>query len=270
MSMLQRVLSEPPFRLASYYFVKRFSRSVRTIDRWGAVERPHYFAGILAAADQALQQSVSEISVLEFGVAGGSGLIAMQSYSEIIESQTGVKIHVFGFDTGEGLPELVGDYRDHPDQWREGDYKMDVQKLEERLKPRTKLRLGDIKDTVPQFVSEVDVPVGFISCDVDMYSSTTDVLQVLSLPGKKSLRRVFLYFDDIDFVFNHRFAGEFLAIDEFNASNALVKIDLWRGIRKGRVFPEHLWFDKMFIAHDLDAINRCVLSRDVSSDCALT
>ena len=87
--------------------MKNFSNSVRTIDRWGACARPHYFSGILAAADQALKENVSDISVLEFGVAGGSGLIEMQTYSETIENQTGVRIHVYGFDTGEGLQETL-------------------------------------------------------------------------------------------------------------------------------------------------------------------
>jgi hypothetical protein len=249
--------------------VKRFARSIHTIDRWGAVARPHYFAGVLAAADQALKEDVPEISVFEFGVAGGSGLIELQKYSAVIERQTGIKIHVYGFDAGEGLPELIGDYRDHPDQWRIGDYKMDAEMLEKRLTDRTELRLGAIKDTVPQFVSQNKIPVGFVSCDVDMYSSTTNVLQILSLANKNMLRRVFMYFDDINFVFNHRFAGELLAIDEFNSSNTLVKIDRWRGIRTSRVFSEDLWLHNMFIAHDLDSINKCVLSREPSEDCAL-
>ena len=269
MSLLQRILSEPPIRLISYILVKSFARSIHTIDLWGAVARPHYFAGVLAAAKQALSEDVPEISVFEFGVAGGSGLIELQKYSDAIERQTGINIYVYGFDTGEGLPELIGDYRDHPDQWRVGDYKMDVKNLEMRLTDRTELRLGAIKDTVPQFMSQNKIPVGFISCDVDTYSSTTDILRILSLPNKKMLKRVFMYFDDIDFVISHRFAGELLAIDEFNSSNSLVKIDRWRGIQVDRVFLEHLWLDKMFIAHDLDAINRCALSREPLKDFAL-
>ncbi len=34
-----------------------------------------------------------------------------------------------------------------------------------------------------------------------------------------------LCFDDIAFTFNHRFAGEWLAIEEFNQENPLLKID---------------------------------------------
>jgi hypothetical protein len=54
-----------------------------------------------------LYEKVSEISVFEFGVAGGNGLVALQNYAEIIEQQTGVKMRVFGFDTGHGLTEFV-------------------------------------------------------------------------------------------------------------------------------------------------------------------
>lgn len=219
MSIFSRIAEEPPFRLVTYFFVKRFAKSIRTIDRWGAVNYPHYFAGVLAAADQALRQNVTEISVFEFGVAGGVGLIELQTYAELIEKQTGINIQVFGFDTGEGLPEPYNDYRDHPDQWRISDYKMDVPKLQQRLTPRTELRLGKIADTLPNFVSESHPPVGFIAVDVDLYSSTKDVLQLLSLPGKRTLHRVFMYFDDIDLIVNHCFAGELLAIYEFNQSN---------------------------------------------------
>jgi len=69
------------------------------------------------------------------------------------------------------------------------------------------------------------------------------------------LRRVPMYFDDVDFIFNHRFAGELLAIDEFNQANPLLKIDRWRGVRKGRVFVTQSWLDRMYVAHDLAAIN---------------
>lgn len=269
MSLLQRIAEEPPFRLISYFLVKRFAKSIKVIDRWGAVDRPNYLAGLVAAAGQAQLENIVEISVFEFGVAGGAGLLALQRYAEQVEKETGVGIRVFGFDTGEGLPEPCRDYRDHPDQWRASDYKMDIAKLQSRLAPRTELRLGNIGDTLPKFVAERQPPVGFVACDVDLYSSTNQVLRIFTEPGTRLLRRVFLYFDDIDFIFNHRFAGEWLSIREFNEASPLVKIDRWRGIRKGRVFADQPWLDSMFVAHDLDAINRCVLTRAASTECEL-
>jgi hypothetical protein len=243
--MFERLIKEPPFRLPAYFLVKRFARSVRTIDRWGAVDRPNYLAGVLAAADMAKAENVPEICVIEFGVAGGAGLVQLQQCAERVEEETGIIIRVIGFDTGGGLPDLCDDYRDHPDQWRANDYKMDEAKLRARLKPRTELRLGNIADTLPLFIADSYPPIGFIACDVDLYSSTKEVLKVFTLAGRRMLRRVFIYFDDIDFVFNHRFAGEWLAIDEFNQSNDLVKIDVWRGIKRARVFLDDLWLDNV-------------------------
>jgi hypothetical protein len=34
-----------------------------------------------------------------------------------------------------------------------------------------------------------------------------------------------------------------------------VKIDVWRGLRSSRIFPESAWIEKMYIAHDLALIN---------------
>lgn len=269
MSILGRIAAEPPFRLATYYFVKRFAHSVRTIDRWGAVARPNYLAGVLAAADQAKRQQQRAISVIEFGVAGGSGLVALQESADAVERDTGISVSVWGFDTGEGLPEPLHDYRDHPDQWIAADYKMDVTKLRARLASRTTLVLGPISETLPKWLeNKTHAPVGFISCDVDLYSSTNDVLQVFG-PRRRMLHRAFIYFDDINFVFNHRFAGELLAVDEFNRRNDLVKIDRWRGIKKGRVFDTDPWLESMYVAHDLVAINACAPERAPSEGCAL-
>jgi hypothetical protein len=50
-----------------------------------------------------------------------------------------------------------------------------------------------------------------------------------------------MYCDDVDLMFTHRFAGELLAIEEFNQSDAGVRIDSWRGINKHRPFPEAPW-----------------------------
>lgn len=74
------------------------------------------------------------------------------------------------------------------------------------------------------------------------------------------LRRVAMYFDDLDEHYNHRWAGELLAIDEFNAASATVKIDPWRGVRN-RPFHESVWLRGMYLAHDLGAISAVRLSR---------
>lgn len=255
-SRFEKVLKEPPLRLLvkGLYGVLPVSVSTRAL--WDISARPNYLSGVLLAAQQARDEGIPAISVIEFGVAGGNGLVAMQNEAEAVERETGVQIKVFGFDNGPGgLPEFIGDHRDHPDAWHPGDYPMDEAKLRARLAPRTTLILGNVRDTVPAFVREANAPpVGFISVDVDLYSSTMQALQIFTLPGRKLLMRTFIYFDDVELPISHRFAGELLAIDEFNAANSTIKIDQLRGFNINRPFPEKSYLRMMYVAHDLEAI----------------
>jgi hypothetical protein len=256
-----RLAEEPPLRLFTRLLVKRFSNSIRAKADWDAVARPHYLVGILSAADQAVREQVPAICAVEFGVARGDGLLAMQEYAALVEQETGVKILVYGFDSGVGLPDISNEYRDHPDQWRSGDYRMNETDLRPRLTSRTELILGDVRETVPRFVKETqEAPIGFLAMDLDLYSSTSAALQVLSLPEKRMLRRVPMYFDDVRFFFNHKFAGELLAIEEFNLHQDQ-KIDIWRGLAANRVFFENPWLTNMYVAHDLKAISNVKLDR---------
>ena len=154
------------------------------------------------------------------------------------------------------MPVVPFDYRDHTDWWIPQDYPMDIAGLKSRLMPRTSLILGPVAESVQHFLEANESPVGFVSFDLDYYSSTKAALPLLSGSKRRMLLRTPLYFDDIDFFFNHQFAGELLAIDEFNATNTDVRIDRWRGIRKQRPFPEAAWLDKMYVAHDIAAIGR--------------
>jgi hypothetical protein len=220
---------------------------------------------VWTAAQQALKQRVGEISVIEFGVAGGAGLLALQHEAEAVERETGVRIKVFGFDMGAGLPSFIGDYRDHPDMWRPGDYAMDEPRLRAKLRERTTLIIGNVAETAPNFLRQYDPPpIGFISFDLDLYSSTRDALRILSDPDRRMLWHVPVYFDDIEFLGNHRHAGELLAIDEFNDQQNGVLIDQWYGVRSGRPFPERPFLDKLRVAHDLRAVSNVVLDRAVA------
>jgi len=252
---LLRLLEEQPLRLIGSNVIKRVSHNVRTLERWDAVERPEYLTGMLAAADMAKEDGVDSIYAIEFGVASGNGLLLMQQYAELIECQTGVHIHLAGFDSGVGLPSTDGNYREHPDRWLEGDYPMDKEWLRARLASRTELILGDVRDTVPTFVRKQQFPLGFLAMDLDLYSSTSAALRILTLPGAQRLRRTFMYFDDIMMPQNHRFAGERLAIDEFNCENDSIKIDSWYALRH-RIFRDRLWVHMMYVAHDLEAISK--------------
>jgi len=259
---LNRLFAEPPFRLFSRTLVKHFARSLYAKARWDAVERPHYLMGVLRAVDQAKRQGITEICVAEFGVAQGAGLFLLEKYADAVEHETGVKIRVYGFDTGKGLPTLSGDYRDHPDIYTVGDYPSVIDAIKSRLTSRTTLIVGDVRNTVEGFVTETQkAPLGFASIDVDFYTSTRDALRILSHSRRNILHRVVLYFDELDLDYFHEYAGEFLAINEFNAQNAHVKIDKWHGVHRLRPFPENPKLLGMYICHDLEAISRVVLTR---------
>jgi hypothetical protein len=267
---IARAAKEPPFRLLTKQILRVWPASIRLKAEWDAVSRPNYLAGVLAGADQAGREGISRISAVEFGVAGGQGLVALQEIAEAVEKETKIQISVYGFDTGHGLPELT-DHRDHPDRWIAGDYKMDEVLLRSRLTSRTTLVLGEVKDTAADFVRTMQrSPLGFVAVDVDLYSSTRDALQICSLPGKQMLLHTPMYFDDIRSIFNHRFAGELLAIDEFNAANKNVKIDRWRGITEDRAFPESDWLNRMYVAHDLEAVTRSGSPREHFREMPLT
>jgi hypothetical protein len=249
---------EPPFRTVIWFLVFLLPVPVRWKADWGATQMGQYLTGVLAAADHARRQGVDAISVIEFGVATGVGLRLLERHAAAVERATGVRIAVYGFDTGSGLPTLIGDYRDHPDEWKPGAYSMAGSGLAETLTSRTTLVLGDVATTVPRFVAEGGAPpIGFIAFDLDLYSSTREALKVLALPGKRTLTRVFLYFDDICNTSSHSYAGERLAIREFNEASTSVKIDQWYGVDLWRPYADRQpRLRQMFIAHDLEAISR--------------
>lgn len=262
--MLVRLAMESPFRIITRALLKWLPISARSRSLWDISPRPAYLLGVLAGADQAAKERETDICVIEFGVAGGEGLLALEEAARIVEKETGVNITVYGFDNGsQGLPNLSGDYRDHPDFWKAGDFPMDVDLLKSRMSPRTELIIGDVAKTVSNFVTNIQkVPVGFAAIDLDLYSSTRDALLIISHDSKKMLKHVPLYFDDIDFIINHKFAGELLAISEFNQINSEVKIDRWYGVKWERPFPERSFLDKMYVAHDLKTISETSLNRD--------
>ncbi len=171
--------------------------SVESRVKYGIFDRPNYAYGVYAAADLAKRLGLNAISVIEFGVAGGRGLVALEAIAARIGRKLGVQIHVTGFDSGQGMPAPV-DYRDLPHVWDRGFFKMDVAKLKAKLAPSTELVLGNIGGTVRSWVPKG--PVGFVSFDMDYYSSTKCAFGLFE-NGDTSLRlpRVYCYFDDMVF-----------------------------------------------------------------------
>jgi hypothetical protein len=187
----------------------------------GAVERPHYAYLVYQAAQLAHRLGHKRVSVLEFGVAGGGGLLALERHAEWVETIFPVKIEIYGFDTGEGLPEL-GDYRDLQYHWKPGFFRMNQDVLKAKL-TRSTLELGNIRDTVGNFVSDYSpVPIGAMSHDFDYYSSTMDAFKLFDVIGENSLPRMVCYFDDViggDVELYNDFIGERAAIHDFNSSH---------------------------------------------------
>jgi hypothetical protein len=192
----------------------------------GAVIRPNYAYLVYQAAKLAARLGESRVSVLEFGVAGGAGLLALEYHAERIEKLFPVKIEIYGFDTGTGLPPPQ-DYRDLPYHWKPSFFSMDVPKLRARLK-RSTLILGNVTDTLGTFFEKHNPgPVGAVSQDLDYYSSTVTALKLFDAEVTRFLPRVICYFDDTiggDVEFYNDFTGERLAIREFNEVHSSVKL----------------------------------------------
>jgi hypothetical protein len=217
----------------------------------GLIERPHYGHCMLHAALLARKLGHGRVASIEFGVAGGNGLLAMERHAELVRAETGVEVAVYGFDTGTGMPPPK-DYRDMPYLWQPGYFRMDVPKLRARLKS-ARLILGPVEETVGRFAAREDPPpIGFVAFDLDYYSSTAAALRIFDEGHSHLLPRVACYFDDtvgdIDWAYNE-FTGELLAVGEFNAAHEDRKIAQVRGLRW---FPGHIprhWHEQIFVAH---------------------
>lgn len=220
---------------------------------YDAVERPHYGYGVWQAATQAKALGINRISVFEFGVAGGAGLLVLERVAAAVETETGVKIDVYGFDTGKGMPPPT-DPRDLPFAWTTGLFRMRPKALRAKL-GRAKLILGDVASTVPKFLyRQYPAPVGFVSIDVDYYTSTVDALKLLDATSEFLLPRVFIYLDDAigdDLETHCEWVGELAAVREFNESHGRRKIGRINGLRHKRLIAA-CWNDVMYVMHAFD------------------
>jgi hypothetical protein len=216
------------------------------------VLRPGYTWGVLQAAHLGHALGYRAISLLEFGVAGGNGLVALERAAERVSQAFGIALEVYGFDTGKGLPEAK-DYRDLPNLFRPGTYQMNVAELQSRLR-RAQLILGTVNETLPAFLEGSSAPIGFAAIDVDLYSSTVHTLQFLEAAQDKLLPRIYCYFDDILGCTCADFNGERLAIQEFNDAHACRKISKIYGLSYyvPEAFARQSWPEKIFMAHVLD------------------
>lgn len=233
--------------------------------------RPAYAWGILTACDAARFFGIDSISVIEFGVAEGAGLIEMCRLAALIGADAGVSIQVIGFDNAVGLPPPE-DFRDHPEVWSTGDFAMgDADALRRRLPASARLIIGDVRETVPTFVETLDAPIGFCSFDVDLYSSTLGALRIYDAKPEKLLPASAAYFDDtiggpggIGSLFRNSKAGQLRAIDEFNAARSDRAIDIIRTLKHRRPLSRQLWLDQVYAVHALDHPRRNAAAREAA------
>jgi hypothetical protein len=217
------------------------------------IVRPGYLWGALHGAFLAKWLGLGSVCLIEFGVAGGNGLTVLELIAERIEDHLGMKISVYGFDTGRGLPPPK-DVRDCPNLFTEGTYSMDVDKLRSRLR-RAHLILGMVDETVPHFVSTYkSAPVAFVSVDLDLYTSTKQALRLFDADTSILLPRVHCYFDDINGYTYAEHNGERLAIAEFNQEHQLRKISPMYVLRHyvPRRCADDPWVERFYMAHILD------------------
>jgi hypothetical protein len=217
-----------------------------------ARSKPGYIWGVLQGVALAKVLDIRRVSVIEFGVAGGAGLLSLERIAEHAEEFTGIEIEVYGFDTGRGLPK-PDDYRDCPNLFLDSAFPMDREALNARLR-RATLELGEVKDTVPAFVNKPHAPVAFVSIDVDFYSSTREVLRLFEASNEHLLPRVVCYFDDIIGLTYCDYNGERLAMREFNAEHSMRKICPMHGLKYfvPRRHRHHAWPGLLYFAHLFD------------------
>jgi hypothetical protein len=216
----------------------------------GAVDRPAYGFCMFHAAEQAKALGFKAISAIEMGVAGGNGLLCMCRHRDEIKKALGIDIHLYGFDSGAGLPSS-DDPRDVLYNWAPGSYAMDRPALEKRLAGRANLVFGDVADTAAKWQAPPNAPLGAILFDLDFYSSTAAAFKLLDC--NNALPRVWCYFDDVTGGPSHAltdYMGEREAIRQFNLApgRSLRRDSISRAYAFATKPPES-WHDRIYLYH---------------------
>ena len=233
-ALLRRLMREIPIAPYSYR---------ASID---AVVRPQYAYCIIEAARLAKNLGLGKFSIIEFGVAGGNGLVNIEGHVEEVRKEFGIDCEVYGFDGGEGMPPS-NDYRDVLYFWDQGYYRMDREKLERRLE-FAKLVIGDVKETCAEFYEKYDpAPLGCVFFDLDYYTSTLPAFEIFNTKPENRLPRIPCHFDDISCT--NEFIGELCAIKEFNETHAMTKIAPEHLMSETRKIPMP-WNHEIFVFHD--------------------
>jgi hypothetical protein len=221
--------------------------------KYDALPRPAYGYGVFHAAAQARALDIPRISAIELGVGPGDGLIALEQVAAEVQRATGIAVDVLGFDTGSGMPPPQ-DHRDLPYRWAEGEFAMDPGPLRAKLKA-AELILGNVRDTIAESMARPHLaPIGFVSFDLDYYSSTRDALTMFDADPRRLLPRIFCHVDDCigdDRELHCDHVGELLAIHEFNDAHEHRKLAPIHGLAHKRIFKQW-WNESMHVLHVFD------------------
>lgn len=248
--------------------VAAFGSITRKID-YDLVPRQPYAFGLQQAFAFAARErerlGIKRLIFIEFGVASGAGLMNLCRVGTALSRHHNMPFQCIGFDAGAGMPEPI-DYRDHPEKYLDGDFKPHDQAALDRALPGYASviygpigeRLGELRDKL-----EPGDFIGFVSIDVDYWSSTTDALKLFDSQDVCFLPRLPVYLDDVNNIDHHPFAGELLAVDEFNRNRQHRKVVKMNGLRNWRLFKNALWLEQMYWMLDLK--NR-YFSRDYHAD----
>jgi hypothetical protein len=203
---------------------KKFGQDVRTGQL--SFGRFEYALGIAASVRQAWLCGYNEITLVELGVAGGAGFNTMVKVADYFKERYDMKINVVGFDNPNGMPPTI-DYRDHPEIWSPGQFGTTQANVASWNLPDWATYIeGDVRKTIPEFVKTFDNRIAWISLDVDYYSSTVSAFPLFEMPAERYIPAVGLHVDDINTGITYNpWCGEALAINEFNDSHAMRKIE---------------------------------------------
>ncbi len=249
-------LTEPLHLNVSSLFVFAFG-TIRGKEAFDLLVRQQHAYGLLHAADQARACGLRRVTIAELGVGSGTGLLNICSLAGPITRVTGVEFEIVGFDTGVGLPPPT-DYRDHPELYKSGWYPMQRDALVAALPSNARLVLGDLAETIEPFVASMSAgsPLGFAALDVDLYSSSKDALRLFTGPPDRYFPYVTVYVDDLALPTHTRYAGELLAIAEFNEEQELRKLEPDGYLVHTRLFKRAEWLAHMYKLHVLDHAER--------------
>jgi hypothetical protein len=230
-----------------------------------AVDRPNYGWCSYHAAEEARALGYKAMTVVEFGVAAGNGLVCLCKHKKDIRKELGIEILVVGFDTGTGLPPSQ-DPRDLLYFWPPGSFEMDRAALEKRIDGQAELVLGNVADTVASWRPREDAPIGAIMFDLDFYSSTMAAFGIFD--QSNILPRVWCYFDDISGYPGNAYTdhiGEREAIKEFNqAAERQLQNDHLSPAYVFKGIPVEPWHQDIYLYHRLKhpSYNICLSKED--------